>query len=103
MKAGSKQQLVLLSKVDPLLEKDLCDIFVGRVPRQYGEAPESMGDFQQLAPNTKVCSASPTIAIIIIIISIMLLLRNATTRQLHEHVLKLRRRIIKERPAQPMK
>jgi len=34
------------------LEKDLSDILMGKIPRQYGEVPENMGNYQMLAPGT---------------------------------------------------
>ena len=35
------------------LEKDLSDILMGKIPRQYGELPEVMGNYQRLAPGTQ--------------------------------------------------
>jgi hypothetical protein len=34
------------------LEKDLEAILMGKIPRQYGELPERMGNYQRLAPGT---------------------------------------------------
>ena len=34
------------------LERDLDEILMGKMPRQYGEMPEQMGNYQRLAPGT---------------------------------------------------
>jgi tubulin polyglutamylase TTLL5 len=43
-----------LNKNDPQWEKDLKDILGDFVPRQYGEEPRCMGDYQRLCPNTNI-------------------------------------------------
>ena len=35
------------------LEKDLREILMGKLPRRYGEMPESIGNYERLAPATK--------------------------------------------------
>jgi tubulin polyglutamylase TTLL5 len=54
-------------KNDAELEKDLRDILGSHVPRSFGEIPKIMGGYEMLCPNTKM----------------------------HEHVLKLKRKIFK--------
>jgi hypothetical protein len=44
----------IASKNDPDLEKDLQEIFGNKLPRQYGEIPQILGDYQRLCPNTKI-------------------------------------------------
>ncbi len=43
-----------ISKNDPDLFKDLKDIYGDHIPRQYGELPSHMGDYQKLCPDTKI-------------------------------------------------
>ena len=59
-----------MNKNDPRLEDDLRDILGDQVPRQIGEDPKQLGDYQKLCPNTK----------------------------LHQHVLRLKGKIINPIP-----
>jgi hypothetical protein len=43
-----------MHKNDPQLDGDLKDILGDRRPRQVGEEPAKMGDYQRLAPDTKI-------------------------------------------------
>ena len=56
-----------MNKNDPKLEDDLREILGKQVPRQVGEDPKKLGDYQKLCPNTKI----------------------------HQHVLRLKGKIIK--------
>jgi len=56
-----------VNKNDPKLESDLREILGDSLPRELGEDPKNMGDYQKLCPNTKV----------------------------HQHVLRLKGKIIK--------
>jgi hypothetical protein len=43
-----------LSKSDPEWEKDLKSMLGDHVPRQFGEDPKHMGEYQRLCPDTKI-------------------------------------------------
>ncbi len=43
-----------ISKNDPDLYRDLKDIYGDQIPRQYGETPVHLGDYQKLCPDTKI-------------------------------------------------
>jgi tubulin polyglutamylase TTLL5 len=43
-----------MGKGDPTLERDLRLMLGDHIPRRYGEEPKVMGDFERLAPNTKM-------------------------------------------------
>lgn len=51
---GLNRQKPVITRNDPELEHDLKEILGDHVPRQYGEVPRAMGQFELLCPNTSM-------------------------------------------------